>query len=504
VYLLGLDVGGGGGRALLVDGTTGRVQRAFRAWLPSTDRDVDLAGVWRALCEATREVLSGADAAPDAVAGVAATSMRLGAVVLDAAGEALYSGWNRDLRAIEQGLEIGARHGAALARSVGRWPVPNGLAARLAWLSERDPQRIARARSALSLSDWVAFRLCGERMTDYSQAAETFLLDAHSRSWAWEWIDRLGLPRGLFPPIAAAGLALGRLRPDAARDLGLGPATIVALGGGDTQCGLVGCGALASGDLAVVGGTTAPVQQVVDRPVLDPESRLWSGLHVVERRWVVESNAGPVGEALDWLAHLLYPHAPVPAAALLDDAGSQPAGAQGVLSTFGAVVFDARELRPSRGCFSLWNLGVSRGAQARGLLARGAVEGLAFGLRANLEQILKVTGDRPDQVELCGGLSRSAAFARALADTLGRPVRRARIAESSGLGAAMCAGVGAGLFRDLDHAARELGAAGEAFDPDPVRSGALQERYEAWQRLRSAQPDAAELDPRPAPAASQS
>jgi autoinducer 2 (AI-2) kinase len=494
-YLLGLDVGGGGGRALLVDAETGEVQRAFRGWLPSTESDVDLELVWRSLADASREVLARAAAPPGSVAGVAATSMRLGAVLLDPAGTALYSGWNRDLRAVPQGLEIGARHGAELAAAVGRWPVPNGLAARLHWLAQRDPARLERAASALALSDWVSFRLCGERITDFSQAAETLLLDVRARAWSDEWIARLELPRGIFPPIAAAGRALGKLRPDAARDLGLGTDTVVGLGGGDTQCGLLGCAALRPADMVVVAGTTAPVQQVLERACVDPSARLWTGLHVADRRWVVESNAGPVGEALDWLAHVLYAGSAVPAAALLDDAAASAAGAGGMLSSFGATVFDAHALRPSYGSIALPNIGVETGASARALLARAAVEGLVHALRANVDQIVALTGESPAHVSLCGGLSRSAGFAGILADALERPVACARVAESSGLGAALCAAVGAGLFPDLDQAARALARTAPPLEPDPARSRVLAERRGAWDRLRRSTPDAVDLMP---------
>jgi autoinducer 2 (AI-2) kinase len=490
-YLLGLDVGGGGGRAVLVDAETGETRSAFRGWSPEGESDVDLEAVWRALAAACREVL--ANATPDSVAAVAVTSMRLGSVLLDATGAALHAGWNRDLRAIPHGLALAARCGPELAAAVGRWPIPNCLAARLHWLGERAPERLAAARSALSLGDWVAFRLCGERATDFSHAAETSLVDARTRDWAWDWIERLGLPREIFPPIRAAGTWLGKLGGPAARDLGLARGIAVALGGGDTQCGLVGCGALSDGDLAIVAGTTAPLQQVLTQSCVDPEARLWTGLHAARGRWVLESNAGPVGEALDWLAHVLYPDAAAPAAELLHQAGLQPPGAGGALSTFGASVFDARALRPSYGCLALPSLGVARGAASRALLARAAVEGIAWSIRANLEQLEKLSARSPESIRLCGGLARSAAFAQVLADALEQPVHAARVVESSGLGAALCAGVGAGVFRDLDEAARALGSSLARFDPDPARARALAERRPAWERLRMAQPDAAAL-----------
>ena len=88
----------------------------------------------------------------------------------------------------------------------------------------------------------------------------------------------------------------------------------------------------------------------------------------------------------------------------------------------------------------------------------------------------------------------SAAFAQVLADALGKPVASARVAESSALGAALCAGVGAGLYRGLDEAARSLAATRETHEPDASRGRVLEQRYAAWNRLRSAQPDAAELE----------
>jgi autoinducer 2 (AI-2) kinase len=164
-----------------------------------------------------------------------------------------------------------------------------------------------------------------------------------------------------------------------------------------------------------------------------------------------------------------------------------------VLSTFGATVFDARALRPSYGCLSLPNLGVGRGAASRALVARGAVEGMVHTLRVNFDQICKVSGETPEEVRLCGGLARSAAFAQLLADGLERPASKARVAESSGLGAALCAGVGAGLFRDLDEAAAALAGGAQRFEPDLERARILAERHAAWERLRRAQPDISEL-----------
>ncbi len=106
-------------------------------------------------------------------------------------------------------------------------------------------------------------------------------------------------------PKSAAGLEtsrdrLGKLTRAAAAHLGLEAGTPVAVGGPDTQCGLLGMGAVEEGQIGVVAGTTTPVQMVLPKPVVDPEMRTWTGLHVLPGVYVLESNAGQTGSTLDW------------------------------------------------------------------------------------------------------------------------------------------------------------------------------------------------------------
>jgi autoinducer 2 (AI-2) kinase len=493
-FLVGLDVGGGGGRCLVVACPGGAITTAFRPWsFPASPGagpgavDADLEAIWRALAAAAASALSRAGARPSEVAGIAATAMRLGAVVLGEGDAPLYAAPNRDARAAAHGHEIAAEHGAELLASTGRWPLQTSAAARLRWLAARDPAGFARASTLLALNDWVAFRLCGELATDFSQAGETFLFDLSAGTWAWDWIDRLGLPRRVFPELRPAGERLGGLRAEAAAALGLEPGTPVAVGGADTPCGLLGVAALHPGAAAAIAGTTAPIERVLDRPLRDPEGRLWAGLHVVPGRFTLESNAGLVGESLDWLAHLLHPGAEEPVAALFADAEAAPPGARGFLSTFGARIHDARVPFHPVGAFLLPRFRAPDGRAARGLLARAALEGVAYAFRANLEQLEGVAGAACGALRLGGGLSRSPFVAQLLADVAGLPVEVTPAPESSALGAAICAGLGAGLFEDLAEGARALVGKPRAFDPDPARARRYADLYAGWERLRAAQ-----------------
>lgn len=497
-FLMGLDAGGGGGRALVVDVELGTVTSAFRSWshpvAPGSGGlgfDLDLPAVWNALAEAAREARERAGASPEQVLGIAATSMRETVVVLDAAGESLYAGPNRDARAAGEGIRLSLEHGDELYARTGHWPWPIFAAPRLQWFGANVAGAWDRADTFLCLNEWIACRLCGERAGDLSQAGESLLFDITTREWAWDWIDRLGIPRGLFPELRPAGSLLGGLGREAADALGLRSGTPVAIGGADSQCGLLGAGAVQPGEVAVVAGTSSPIQLVLDEPCIDPQARLWSGLHVVPDCWVLESNAGPTGETLDWLARILYPDDPHPTAHLLAEAGRSEPGALGMLSSVGAQVMNAREVAFPVASLTLSHMIAPADPSPRRHLVRSVVEGQAYALRANLEQLVEVSGRKVEPLRLAGGMARSATFRGILADVVGGPVRIAPTPEASALGAALCAGVAVGVDSDLVAAGRRVARRALEHAPDAANSKVYDGLYGQWRELRKSA-DAAE------------
>jgi autoinducer 2 (AI-2) kinase len=444
--------------------------------------DLDLPLLWRKLGDAAREAMMLAGASPGDVLAVAATSMRHTTIVLDDAGEALFAATNRDGRAVMEALTLAAEHGTEIYARSGRWPSPVAAAARLRWMAANQPEVLARAVTMLSLGDWLAWRLCGAFATDPTQANESLLLDVKQRRWATGLAASTGIDPRLLPELREPGTLLGALTPEAARHLGLRAGTPVVVGGGDTQCGAVGGAAVNPGDVAVVGGTTMPLLAVLDRPLVDPTERLWLGCHAVPGRWVLESNAGPVGENLGWLAGLLSPAAAEPVARLLAEASLAPRGSAGILSTLGAQVFSAKQLELPLGGLTLSYMATADGAAARAAVARSALEGIGHAVTANLAELQRVSGIVPGALRLVGGLSRSDVFTTILGEVTGLPVLRGPTAEESALGAAICAAVGAGVFPDLAAGARALVDDGRRFDPSSEACRTYADLRDTWQR----------------------
>jgi sugar (pentulose or hexulose) kinase len=422
--LMGLDLGGGGVRCLLLPLEGGEPIVAARAWASfgGAGVDLDLEALFARVAEAARAALAEAGGAVE-VAGLAATAVRFGAVVLDRAGRALLAASNRDSRAALEALALAGEAGEELQRRTGHWPLPIGLAAKLRALAKEG--RLGAAHAVLSLDGWLAWRLSGERASDFSQAGVTGLWNVAAAAWDEAALARCSASAALLPRVCEAGTQLGALRADAAEALGVPAGLSVAAGGGDTQCALLGMGVLEPGAAGAVCGTTLPLQQVIAEPRGDAAGRCWLEPHLPRGRFVLESNAGTAGEALEWLGRLLFPGARAGAARLLAEASDVAPGAGGLLSAFGAQLFDARAMTFPVGDLALSHL-VGSAEESRARVARAAVEGAAYGVRANLEQLRAAAGAAPLRVG--AGLSRSRVWVQVLADVLGEPVEAAACA----------------------------------------------------------------------------
>ena len=485
-YLMALDVGGGSGRCLLLDVESGNTHTAIRHWVhpaaPNTGGlgyDLDLVDIWHKLGEASREAMAQAGAAPGDVLGVAATSMRNTTVVLDTEGEVLLGTPNQDARALVESLTLAAECGPAVHQSGGHWPSPLFMGSRLVWMKANAPGLLEKAAHVLSLSDWAAFRMCGGIFAESSQAGETLLFNLKKRDWDRDLISALGLRESMFPEAVDAGTSLGSLSKEAASHLGLRAGTPVAAAGPDTQCALLGAAAVEDGEIGVISGTTMPIQMVTGDLVLDGEGRLWSGLHVVPGLYVLESNGLTSGSVLEWFARLMFCDYEFPLQVLFGEAARSAPGAEGTYSTFGASVFDARTIGIPVGNLTMSHMVTSDTAAGRRHISRALIEGIAYSARANIDQVLAVRGSELGEVKVLGGMTRSPLWPQIVSDVTGVPVAVPAQCEVSSLGAAACAGVGAGVYSDLVQGAR--GVACNVVGYSPGESTArYQTLYTGW------------------------
>ncbi len=492
-YLMSLDLGGSGGRCLLVNSQTGEVTSAYRSWthpnaaeIGSWAFDLDAEGIWRTMGEIAREARLKAGVSAADVAGLAATSMRHNTVIIDKAGKVLLATPNKDARAIQESFALGDERGAELYQRTGHWPSPVMTGPRLLWVNQYRPELLAQAWAVMSISDWIGFMLCGAPAHEASQAGETLLFDLRTRTWADDLILSFGLPLEVLPPVVTAGTQIGVLTAAAAAHLDLLPGIPVAAGGADTQSGLLGMGLLTPGGLGIIAGSTTPIMLITAQPCIDPNTHTWTGLHCVPGQYVVESNAGAMGTSLEWISSVLFDGSPNPVAALCAGASQAQPGAGGVTSTFGAQIFNASAMAIPIDALTVSAVSLPPGRAGRNQIARAVLEGMAYATRANIEQAVGVVGEKPSELWICGGMSRSELLTQILAEVMDLPVYASREPHATGLGAAVCAAVGAGLYPDLTAAARAMIRPPREHRPDPHADTAstYQELYSGWNMLR--------------------
>lgn len=441
--------------------------------------DLDPVAFWRSLAGCARAAL-GALPAGCRIRGVAATSQREACVLLDAADEVLYAGPNLDARATLEGFEVHQAFGVRrLHATTGHLPACVFPLARYLWFRKHGDA--ARVASVLMLSDWITERLSGARVAEPSNAAESMLFDVTRRTWSEEICAAFDVPAGILPALHPSGTRVGAVHARAAADTGIPEGTPVFTGGADTQCALLGSGAVAPGDTAAIVGTTCPVQMVTQAAVLDPAANLWTSCHVVADRWVLESNAGETGGAYRWLLKLLFGAADAAAHAAAEPLAA--AAAREVLCYLGPIVFDLRKMNPFRPGGVLFRFPIVHvDRPERGDVLRGFLESVAFAVRANGEQIAAVAGRPVQALKASGGMVASPTLVQLLADTLGVPVEVATVPETASLGCAILLAAGAGLHPSLGDAVAAMTAHARV-EPRAQAARTAEERYRRWREL---------------------
>jgi sugar (pentulose or hexulose) kinase len=370
-----------------------------------------------------------------------------------------------------EGMAIDAEYGDRLYAVTGHLPALLQAPAKLSWLRAHRPDTAARVHRVLPLADWLASLLTAEQAMSRSLANEIGLLDVATGEVAAPLLEALDFDPSLVPLALPDGTVAGTVSE------GVLAGMRVALCGADTQCALAAMGAREPGEAGVVAGWSTPVQLVASAPVMDSRRRIWTGLHVVPRRWVLESNAGDYGNAWAWMCRLLG----LEDARADELAAAAPPGSHDTLAVLGPAVMRAASMNLSTGGL-LMPVPLAVSAPDRGDLARAVRECTAYAVRANLEQLEDVAGALATAIALGGGSAASTVFPQMLADVIGRSVRAAASSETSSLGAAAVASPALGLHDTIDRAVGET-APMRRHDPDMARSARYDDGYERWRTL---------------------
>jgi xylulokinase len=477
--LVAIDVGTSGARASAFS-TTGQelaeVRRSYPTALPGEGRAEQDARRWQtAALSALTSMVADLNAP---IAAIGLTGQCPSVVPLDHNNRPLRPGIiYRDNRAIAEAAQIRGRFGDQhLHALTGHLPAAFHVAAKILWIRAHEPEVFTATHLWAQPSDYVGLALTGEPGTDWSVAAATAVLDLRERKWAAELINGLDLDPKTLPPVRPSWSVIGGLRPALARRLRLKPDTPVIAGAGDSIACAIGAGVTAPGPVSEMAGSSSCFNSVVPEPLADLDVTHYPSA-VGDRGYVTEVGLNTTGEALDWLAQLFYARAPRrdDFARIEHAAAAVPPGADGLL--FAPVLGDGERDDPTlRGTATGLSLRHDRSAWARATL-----EGVAFGVKERLETLERASA-KATELRVSGGAARIALWNQIKADVTGIPVVRVP-GDSTAAGTAMLAGLGAGVYEDINQAIKAAYRPGPVAEPDPRHRGLYDELYARYLAL---------------------
>lgn len=500
-YLMAIDAGTGSIRAVIFDTKGNQISVAQKEWTHLEEEGVpnsmsfDFENNWILACECIKESLQEANLNGEDIVALSATSMREGIVLYDKDGKELWAVANVDARASNEvkylkenfeGIEEEFYELSGQTFALGALP-------RILWLKNNRPEVYEKVANISMIGDWVLAKISGVIATDPSNGGTTGIFSLKNRSWHVDMATKVGIKDDIFVPVLEVGTLMGSVSEKASLETGLSQNTKVVMGGGDVQLGSAGLGVVDVGQVAVLGGSFW--QQVVNIPsdTLPPKDMgIRVNPHVVPHQSQAEGITFFSGLVMRWFRDAFCDMEKLEAekrgmdvyAVLEEKAAKVPVGSYGIMPIFSDTMKYGKWYHAAP---SFLNLSIDAEVCNRASMFRSLQENACIVSSINLEKIREFSGLQIDELVFAGGASKGALWSQMLADVTGCSVKIPKVTEATALGAAMAAGVGAGIYKSLPDAAKELVVWDKAYEPNMDNYKQYQEIKMKWQRAYEVQ-----------------
>jgi xylulokinase len=486
MFWLGIDIGTGGSRAVLID-----EHGSLRASVTAPHQDIRMDrplwaeqephNWWAAAQEAIAGVLKESGTRGKDVRGVGLSGQMHGLVLLDAENQVIRPSliWC-DQRSQPQVDWINQTVGKDFVLKSIANPVLTGFTLpKLMWVRDHEPQNFERIRKMLLPKDYIRFRLTGEFASEVSDASGTALFDVVNRRWSYELVDRLKIDRTILPEIYESSEVTGKVTAAAARVTGLEAGTPVIGGGGDQAASAVGNGIVEPGIVSCTLGTSGVVFAHMEQPAYDPGGRVHTFCHAVRGKWHVMGVTQAAGLSLQWFRNHLAPG--VDYDALTAEAAEAPAGSQGLFWL--PYLMGERTPHLDAAARGGW-IGLTA-RHSRADLIRAVIEGVSFSQKDCLD-IIEEMGTQLTSVRASGGGAKSAFWRQMLADVFDKRVVTLETQEGSAYGAAVLATVGTGAYASVLEACARMIREVDSCEPRRAEARVYSRAHQIYKSLYSA------------------
>jgi len=489
-YLLGIDNGGTVTKAALYDTSGGELAVASvksEMLFPQPGHaEKNVEDLWNANVRVISDVMRKARVAAAEIAAVAVTGHGNGMYLIDAQGKPAHNGINSaDSRAVEY-VERWYRDGTfdrVLPRTCQSiWAAQP--AALLAWFRDRMPQALDRTRWVFMCKDYVRYRLTGEAFAELTDYSGTSLMNVREQRFDPQVLEAFGIGhlQEKLPGLRKSSEVCGYVNKDVAAETGLRQGTPVVGGLFDIDACALATGIGDPGTLCLIAGSWSINEYISTAPVQSPDLFMTS-LHCVPGYWLISEASATSASNLEWVVSELM------------------SGERELARRKGRSVFDLCNemvdgLPPDKSdvVFLPFLYGSNAGPRASacffGLhgwhgmphLLRAVYEGVAFSHKTHVDRLLKFR-DAPRAARIAGGAAKSDVWVRMFADILQMPIELTASEELGAMGAAMCAGIGAGIFSSYDEAVSRMVRLVRTVEPDPRKKDLFLSKYARYGEL---------------------
>ncbi|MGI6664257.1 MAG: xylulokinase [Christensenellaceae bacterium] len=464
-YFIGIDVGTSGTKTILVSETgeliadshaTYAISHPHNGWAEQNPED------WReAVFFTLKEVVKKANAAKREIAGIGLSGQMHGLVMLNEAGEVLapaiiWSDQRTEAQVAEMKTLLPEKEWLAITANP---PIAAWTAAKILWMREHKPEVFAQCKHILLPKDYIRYVLTGEFITDVSDASGMQLMDVKNRCWSELILDKLEIDINMLPRICESTEPAGKLLPKVAAEVGLLETTIVAAGASDNAAAAIGMGVVEEGQAFVTVGTSAIIYTHLEEYVSIPQGQLHVCCAAVPGCWHTMGGPQAAGLSLNWFLDQFCLDYKIQAAeqgedvfAVINEAVEKiKSGSEHLIYLPFLMGERTPNMDPNcRGVFFGLNT-----IHTQAHLLRAIMEGIGYSL-ADCNDILQACGTEVTQLRACGGGSRSNIWMQILAALLGCDITTLEKDEGPAFGAALLAGVAAGVYKDIREICKKL------------------------------------------------
>lgn len=441
---------------------------------------------WEAFAVGVRDVLAHCGVNPKDILTIGLSAQGETMVMLDHTGKPLMNAisW-MDNRAGTEAQILTERFAGTVYNTTGQVSiVPTWPAAKLLWLRRNQPTLCQRISKVLLIEDYLLWRMTGEFATENSLVCSTTYWNIQTQHWWPEMLDSIGILTSQLPEIRQPGEYLGKLTVQAAGELGLTPDTAVCMGALDQACGAIGVGNTRPGVISENTGAALAIcaTQGLNQLVFDPCARMPVHCHGLAGQYMYHTFTSG-GMVLRWFRDRFCVEEMAEAARQNRDvytklsalAATAPAGCDGLVALPHLQGAMAPEDNPNaRGVFFGFTL-----RHEKAHFIRAVMEAIAFTVKRNLDA-LETIGITTDEIRVLGGGARSDIWNQIKADVTGKCIVRTATEEAACLGAAILAGVGAGIYSSVDQAVKDMVRIEHVYEPDAQNACVYTEAYQTY------------------------